>query len=78
MTVMNDMKLADELWAWVTEYGDGTCGLIATVLPGMGTTPLIGRSEKSIRAMETLARQHGFVLDQKVFLRKYVKAEDFP
>ena len=78
MTVMNDMKLGDELWAWVTDYGDGTYGLIGTVLPGLGHTPLIGRSEKSIRVLEPLARQHGMVLGQKVFLRKYVKVEDFP
>ncbi len=71
------MNMAEELWAWVTEYPDGSIGLIAAVVPGLpGLTPLIGRSETAIRAFERLARAHGTASGQKVWLRRYAMAED--
>jgi hypothetical protein len=70
------LNMAEDLWAWVTEYPDGSVGLISVMLPGMGNTPLIGRSEKAIRTLEDIARAHGRTLNQKVWLRRYTKAED--
>jgi ribosomal protein S27AE len=76
---MDTINMADELWAWVTEYPDGSVSLIVTTAIIEGTMlPLIGRSEGAIRKMEPLARVHGKTHNQKVWFRRYVKTEDFP
>jgi hypothetical protein len=72
------MNRAEELWAWITEYPDGSAGLIGSMVPGMpGITPLITRGEEAIRQLEPLARLHGKVAGQRVWLRKYRMVEDF-
>jgi hypothetical protein len=81
------INMADSLWAWVTEYPDGSVGLIAVTLNiiedkrnhrGPALTPLIGRSESAIRKMEPYAYAHGKALNQKVWLRRYDMTVDYP
>jgi len=70
------MEMADELWAWVTEYPDKSVGLIAVGgLEGV-MMPLIGRSEQAIRKLEPYARTHGAATKQRVWLRQYTKVQD--
>jgi hypothetical protein len=72
------MNKAEELWAWVTEYPDGSVGTIAVAVPSLpGLTPLITRDEEAIRRLEPLARLHGKVAGQRVWLRRYRMVEDF-
>ena len=74
---MSDNK-AEELWAWVSEYPDGSVGLVGWSIPGMpGITPLISRSEQAVRGLESLARMHGKAANQRVWLRQYKMVEDF-
>jgi hypothetical protein len=30
------LNMAEDLWAWVTRYPDGSVGMISVMLPGMG------------------------------------------
>lgn len=68
--------IGNELWAWVTEYPDGSIGLVGGMIPGIGLTPLIGRSEPHVRQFETFARSHGQQAKQRVWLRRYTLAEE--
>lgn len=72
------MNKAEELWAWMSEYPDGSVGTIGGSVPGMpGIVPLITRSEQAARQMEPIARLHGKAVGQRVWLRKYRMVEDF-
>ena len=71
---MNDGR---ELWAWVSEYPDGSVGMVGGVLIGVLHTPLCGRDESIVRQMEPYARAHGEATGQRVWLRKYKMVEDF-
>ena len=75
---MGTLNLGHELWAWVSEYPDKTTGLVASGALGIGISPLIGRSEKHVRALEPLAKAHSRSTGQRVWLRRYVIAKDFP
>lgn len=68
----NDTK---ELWAWMTEYPDGTIGMVGMMLAG-NHTPLIGRSEKHIRVLEPAARAHHDQTGQRVWLRRFHDCTD--
>lgn len=72
------MEMADSLWAWVSEYPDGSIGCVGALLPGMEHVPLITRSERTARQLERFAREHGEKTGQRVWLRRYDKAEDYP
>lgn len=74
------LNMADSLWAWLTEYPDGSYGLIAMVnfpIDGL-MAPLIGRSEEAVRTMEPQARAHGKAHNQRVWLRRYDVTMDYP
>ena len=73
---MIDLNMGETLWAWVTETPDGAISLVGAMLPMQGHTPLIGRSEATIRQMAPLARAHGDALGQRVWLRRYTLAEE--
>jgi len=75
---MGTLTLGDELWAWVSKYPDGSIGMVASGALGIGITPLIGRSEKHIRSLEPIAAAHGRTTGQRVWLRRYVIAMDYP
>ena len=70
-------KTAASLWAWMTEYPDGSYGTVGMGLPGLGMVPLIARSEEAIRNLEPVARRHGKELGQRVWLRRYEAMEDY-
>lgn len=72
------MNKADSLWAWVTAYPDGSIGLIGSMALIDGVMmPLIGRNEAAIRKVEPIARRHGAVSKQRVWLRRYDFAKDY-
>jgi hypothetical protein len=73
-----DLNMADELWVWVTEYPDGSIGTVGGIIPGMSMVPLMGRSEHHVRRLEYVANSHAIGTGQRVWLRRYAKAEDFP
>lgn len=75
---MTELNMADSLWAWVTEYPDGSVGMIATsgIIEGV-LMPLIGRNELMVIKMRTIAHDHGKATGQRVWLRRYDKAEDY-
>jgi hypothetical protein len=50
-------QLITELHAWVATYADGTEGIIAGELPGMGMTPLITSRRAVAESLEELARR---------------------
>ena len=78
MAEMPSINMADDLWAWVTEYPDGSIGLIGYTYIREGVmVPLIGRNEKAVRMMEQPAREHGAAFNQRIWLRRYTKAEDY-
>lgn len=64
----------DALWAWVTEDKDGRIHLVAVVLPGLGTTPLISHDRETVTRTESLAKAHGAAMGQPVWLRRYLVA----
>jgi hypothetical protein len=72
------LNMADDLWAWVTRYPDGSVGLIGAMVPALGThTPLITRTEAIARTIfAPIARSHGKAAGQEVWLRRYTVAED--
>ena len=74
-----NLNMANSLWAWVTEYPDGSVGMIAStaIKPGM-MMPMIGRSERHMRMLEPHARAHGKALKQRVWLRRYACVMDYP
>jgi hypothetical protein len=69
--------MGNELWAWVTEFPDESVGLVGGMIPGIGMTPLIGRSEEVVRKVEDIARSHGQQSGQRVWLRRYSLAEEY-
>ncbi len=64
------------IWAWISQYPDGTVGLVGGYVEGVGHLPLIGRSEKVMRSFQPLAKIHAERTGQRVWLRRYVRAED--
>lgn len=69
-----------ELWAWMTEYPDGTVGIVGAMI-GFTHTPLIGRNHKTILHFKYVAEQHRIVSGQRVWLRRfhnYIDDEDLP
>lgn len=69
------VNMGETLWAWVTEYADGSIGAVGLIVNGRHT-PMIGRSEEAIKAMTPYAIAHGEATGQKVWLRKYQMVED--
>ena len=70
------MNADHELWAWVTEDHNGRVSFVGTLVPGVGTTPLISHNVEMAEQFETIAKDHGLALGQPVWLRRYVVAED--
>jgi hypothetical protein len=66
----------ESLWAWVSEYPDGSTGLVGAYVPTMGHTPLLSRSEWAVRKFQPLAKAHAETTGQRVWLRRYTLAED--
>ena len=77
---MTDLNMADSLWAWMTEYPDGSYGMIATIVNerAMMLSPLIGRDEATVRSLEKIARAHGAASKQRVWLRRFDMTVDYP
>ncbi len=46
-----------ELHAWLATHEDGTEGIIASILPGLGSTPLVTSKRQVAERMEGLARE---------------------
>ena len=46
-----------ELHAWIATYADGTEGIIARALPGLGMTPLVNSRLHVARQLERFARE---------------------
>jgi hypothetical protein len=69
-------NMGEDLWAWVTEYPDGSVGMIGAMVPGMEHVPLITRNREAARQLERFARQHGENSGQRVWLRHYKVVED--
>jgi hypothetical protein len=65
------MRTADTLWAWITEYPDGSTGMVGVLLPDIGNTPLVSRSEEHIRKMRPAAASHAKATGQRVWLRRW-------
>jgi len=70
-------ELHEQLWAWVTEDKEGRINLIGAGFPGLGQMPLISHSREAVMKLESFAKTHGMALDQPVWLRRYVLAEDY-
>lgn len=69
-----------ELWAWMTEYPDGTVGMVGVMLEG-NHTPCIGRSHAHIVALKPIAEAHRRLSGQRVWLRRFhncIDDEDLP
>ena len=75
---MDELNMANSLWAWVTEYPDGSVGMIGTtgIIVGM-MMPLMGRNKEMVLKMRAIAHEHGRQRGQRVWLRRYDKAEDY-
>jgi hypothetical protein len=65
------MKDANTLWAWITEYPDGSTGMVGAFIPEVGHTPLVSRSEEHIRKMRPIAEAHARDTSQRVWLRRW-------
>lgn len=50
-------QIISELHCWIATYADGSEGIIAHGLEGLGLTPLLSSRRDTAEAMETLARQ---------------------
>ena len=68
-------KDASSLWAWVSEYPDGSTGTISVSYQDK-EIPLICRSHFAIEQFRRLARQHQETHGQRVWLRQYTKFID--
>jgi hypothetical protein len=49
----------DELYAFMSIDADGNHGLLAHILPGLGSTPLVTGSAKAAEGLKPLAREIG-------------------
>jgi hypothetical protein len=77
----NRNRPGDSLFAWMTEYPDGTSGLISAVvdLPPVGraNAVLIGRNREAVvEVFGPIAIKHGKVLNQRVWLREFTSFID--
>jgi hypothetical protein len=69
----NRNRPGDSLFAWMTEYPDGTSGLISAVVD----LPPVGRaSEAVVEVFGPIAIKHGKVLNQRVWLREFTSFID--
>jgi len=68
-------KDASSLWAWVSEYPDGSIGTIS-VLYQDKEIPLICRSHFAIEKFRPLAVRYRETHGQRIWLRQYTKFID--
>lgn len=54
---MNPEQRIDELHAWIATHRNGGQGIVASVLPGLGATPLVSSRRHVVEAAEPLVRQ---------------------
>ena len=69
---MNDGPTLETMYAWVSEYPDGSIGLVGGGFLGVGQQPLVTRSERIARTFyRPFAELHKQTSGQRVWLRKY-------
>lgn len=66
---------AEFLYAWMVEEEDGTEGIIAALVPALGTTVLVTSREHVARRMKSLAHAHGEAAGRPVRLVRFTRQE---
>lgn len=62
----------DVLWAWQEQEPDGSWGIIAALIPGLGgASPLVLRSHDQIVRLSALAQAHARTTGRPVRLAKF-------
>lgn len=47
---MSVPKKIEELWMWMAVETDGSEGIVATIIPGLGVTPFVGADKERIHS----------------------------
>lgn len=64
-----------ELWAWLVLERDGSEGIVAAVLPGVGTVPLVVATGRVAELMRPYAEVHARVSGRPVRLVRFSEVE---
>jgi hypothetical protein len=66
----------EAVYAFMSVDDEGLNGICATVLPGVGATPMVTASLKAVELMKPQAERIAKMIDRPVILAKFTSRED--
>lgn len=64
-------KKADYIWAYLSENENGQHGIVASLIPNLGSAPMVTMSEKVVGLMKEKAKQLQKETGKKIVLAKF-------